>query len=151
MKSKFLLAIVLLLIAAGVLMVWYAYAIFQNGRGLGFILIGVGISLLVAMGLYKIAVNIMYDDTRKRFFKWCYIVATSPVVLLYLWGIVNPAVRTAPTLLYYLVGAPFLFAVIFLPVTMPPVVSAHLAYKIISRRKTLVTMEQKGSAKGEEK
>ena len=89
MKRKFLLAIVLLLIAAGVLIVWYGYAIFQNGRGLGFILIGVGISLLVAMGLYKIAVNIMYDDTRKRFFKWCYIVGTSPVVLLYLWGIVK--------------------------------------------------------------
>ena len=123
---------------AGVLMVWYGYAIFQGGRGLGFILIGVGISLLVATGLHKIAIGIADDHVPRRFFKWCYILAASPIVLMYIWAILTPDRITAPTMVYFLIGAPFLFAAIILPVTMPPVIVAHILHIALIRRKRRV-------------
>ncbi|MCL2387637.1 MAG: hypothetical protein FWC89_08855 [Defluviitaleaceae bacterium] len=66
---------------------------------------------------------------RKRFFIASYVLAVLPVPLYYIYGIINPNIRMVE-LGYYLMYAPIFIAIIFLPVTLTPVIIANIAYAI---------------------
>jgi hypothetical protein len=93
-----------------------------------------GIYLLITIGIYVIARKIYYDDTRKRFFVWCYRVVIFPVAFMMFGVILDFAggLFTGQGMNSEASMIPIV-SVQILSLTAPPVIFAHIAYIFYAR------------------